>query len=85
MAVLTANNPLEIFEGSPRAGGGSYILGHRIPDGVRFVQSGRDVLSDGYTVFWINAGQGVHNMTLQEPIDDDSIVALMTAMRLSCS
>jgi len=84
MAVLTANNPLEIYEGKPHHGGGCYILGHRIPDGVRFLQSGRDMLTDGYTVFWINAEKGVHNMTLEEPITDDSIVALVTAMRLSC-
>jgi hypothetical protein len=85
MAVLTASNPLEIYEGKPHVGGGSYILGQRIPDGVRFLQSGRDLLTDGYTVFWINQEKGVHNMTLQEPINDDSIVALVTAMRLSCS
>lgn len=85
MAVLTASNPLAIFEGKPHVGGGSYILGHRIPDGVRFLQSGRDLITDGYTVFWINEEKGVHNMTLQDPINDDSIVALVTAMRLSCS
>lgn len=85
MATLTASNPLEMYEGQPHHGGGSYILGHRIPDGVRFLQSGRDMLTDGYTVFWINEKKGVHNMTLQEPIDDDSITALIVAMRLSCS
>lgn len=85
MEVLTASNPLEMFEGQPHQGGGAYILGHRIPDGVRFLQSGRDLLTDGYTVFWINQEKGVHNMTLQDPITDDSIVALVTAMRLSCS
>lgn len=85
MAVLTASNPLELFCNQPTQGGGSYILGHRIPDNVRFLQSNHSVSFDGYNVFWIGATKSVvHQMEVHNPVTEESIITLLTAMRMSC-
>ena len=85
MAVLTASNPLDEFCNEPKKGGGSYLLGHRIPDGVRFLQTTPSIMFDGYNVFWINSEKGaVHQMEVHNPVTEESVITLLTAMRMSC-
>lgn len=84
MAVPTASNPLELFINEPQRGGGSYILGHRIPDNVRFLQSDHSIMFDGYNVFWLSDAEGVHQMEVHNPVTEESIITLLTAMRMTC-
>ena len=85
MAVPTVSNPLELFANAPTHGGGSYILGHRIPDNVRFLQSNPSITFDGYTVYWIGDEKSkVHQLEVYNPITEESIITLLTAMRMSC-
>ena len=85
MAVPTVSNPLELFCKQPLKGGGSYLLGHRIPDNVRFLQSNPSLSFDGYNVFWIGDTKSVvHQMEVHNPVTEESIITLLTAMRMSC-
>lgn len=85
MAVPTVSNPLELFSQEPTRGGGSYILGHRIPDNVRFLQSDLSINFDGYNVYWIGDEKNVvHQMEVYNPVNEESIITLLTVMRMSC-
>lgn len=85
MAVPTVSNPLELFANAPTQGGGSYIYGYKIPDNVRFLQSNRSITFDGYTVYWIGDEKSkVHQLEVYNPITEESIITLLTAMRMSC-
>jgi hypothetical protein len=64
---------------------GTYLFfGHPIPKQIVSVHDRYDPMCDGLTIMWVTRDFGAHSMTMNNPIDNDQITAVLTAMRMSC-
>lgn len=85
MAVTTLTNEFPTWNGYSNK---PSLFGYPIPDNVKAVDHSYDVLTDGVRVAWATytdpQGKLWHNMTLERPITEEQITALIVAMKLSC-
>ncbi len=85
MAVTTRINEFPTWNGYSNK---PSLFGYPIPDNVKAVDHSYDVLTDGVRVAWATYTDPQeklwHYMTLERPITEEQITALIVAMKLSC-
>lgn len=64
---------------------GTYLFfGRPVPKQIISVHERYDPMWGGLTIMWITSDLGGHSMTMNNPIDNDQITAVLAAMRMSC-
>jgi hypothetical protein len=78
MAIATVNNPVRLVDT------GLYTMwGYRAPANIARLEVADDIYGDK-VVRWVAKGDPtIHRMTLSV-VTDETIIAVLTAMRLSC-
>jgi hypothetical protein len=85
VAVTTLTNEFPTWNGYSNK---PSLFGYPIPDNVKAVDHSYDVLTDCVRVAWATYSDPQvklwHQMTLERPITEEQITALIVAMKLSC-
>lgn len=60
------------------------FYGYRVPENVFTFSVLRQIDTDSDLVAWGCRSGSAHSMTIRHPVDTDQIIAVLTAMRMSC-